>query len=134
MIAETHYRVVLHRIAKLLVVLALMVSIGAHWALLQTVAWTGMIISYSQDATLAEAISMTFDGEHPCKMCKVVKEGRKAEQEKPATSKTETKFDLFFPSQSLTVYAPLILRDDARLPSNSSSRHNPPLLRPPIFA
>ena len=134
MIAETHYRVVLHRIAKLLVVLALMVSIGAHWALLQTVAWTGMIISYSQDATLAEAISMTFDGEHPCKMCKVVKEGRKAEQEKPATSKTETKFDLFFPSQSLTVYAPLILRDDARLSSNSSSRHNPPLLRPPIFA
>ena len=111
-----------------------MVSIGAHWALLQTVAWTGMIISYSQDATLAEAISMTFDGEHPCKMCKVVKEGRKAEQEKPATSKTETKFDLFFPSQSLTVYAPLILRDDARLSSNSSSRHNPPLLRPPIFA
>ena len=134
MIAETHYRVVLHRIAKLLVVLALMVSIGAHWALLQTVAWTGMIISYSQDATLAEAISMTFDGEHPCKMCKVVKEGRKAEQEKPATSKTETKFDQFFPSQSLTVYAPLILRDDARLSSNSSSRHNPPLLRPPIFA
>lgn len=122
------------RVTKFMVILALMFSIGAHWALLQTLAWTGMIISYSQDATLAEAISMTFDGEHPCKMCKVVKEGRKSEQEKPAVLKAGTKFDLFFPMQGQAVYAPVIFRDSPLLSSGSSSRRDPPLLRPPIFA
>jgi len=59
----------------------LVLSLGWHWALLQTVAWTGMIISYSRDASLSEAVSKTFDGEHPCAMCKMIKKGRADEQE-----------------------------------------------------
>jgi hypothetical protein len=57
------------RLCKLAVVSALVVTLGAHWALLQTVAWVGMIITYSQETTLAEAVEMTFDGEHPCRLC-----------------------------------------------------------------
>lgn len=66
---------------KATTVLVLVLSLGLHWALLQTVAWTGMILSYSQENSLREAISMTFDGEHPCAMCKVVRESRTAEKE-----------------------------------------------------
>jgi hypothetical protein len=36
------------RLLKLPVVLALMVSIGLHWALLQSVAWVGMVVRYSR--------------------------------------------------------------------------------------
>lgn len=121
-------------LGRWLVVIALVLSTGGHWALLQVCAWTGMVVSYSQSATISEAISMTFDGEHPCKLCKVVKQGRKAEQEKPATLKVETKFDLFFDAQSVTVLAPLFLRDNTRISSDVPLRHDPPLLRPPIFA
>ena len=93
-----------------------------------------MVVSNSQTESFSTALQKTFDGEHPCKMCKIVKQGRKAEQEKPATLKVETKFDFFFDAQSVTVYAPQLLCDAARVSSDSSSRHDPPLLRPPIFA
>ena len=58
-----------------------MFSLGLHWPLLQTVAWAGMIASYSRDASLQEAISKTFDGEHPCTLCETIEEGRQAEAE-----------------------------------------------------
>lgn len=93
-----------------------------------------MIISYSQCDSLASAIKKTFDGEHPCKMCKIIKKGRKAEQEKTATVKVEMKSELFLQTQSLMVYPPQFLRDNARISSDGSPRLDPPLLRPPIFA
>lgn len=73
-------------LVRSITVLVLILSLGLQWALLQTVAWTGMIISYSRDASLTEAISKTFDGQHPCPLCKVIKQGRAAEkkQEKEA--------------------------------------------------
>ena len=61
-------------------VLVLVLSLGLHWALLQTVAWTGMMISYSRDGSLAEAVSKTFDGEHPCRLCHAIQKGRADEQ------------------------------------------------------
>lgn len=60
----------------------LVMSLGMHWALLQTVAWTGMVISYSQRAPLREAISKTFDGKHPCALCKAIQKGRAEEQKR----------------------------------------------------
>jgi len=63
------------RCAHLLLVLTLLVSVGGHWALLQTAAWAGMFVSHAQQGSLVEALSKTFDGEHPCALCKVVKRG-----------------------------------------------------------
>ena len=51
----------LFRSSKALLGLTLAMLLGGHWLLLQSVAWVGMIIDYSQNATLSEAISMTFD-------------------------------------------------------------------------
>lgn len=75
---------VLTRLSKWLVVITLTLSLGAHWALLQTVAWVGMVITYSQDATVSEALNKTFDGKHPCKLCQAVKEGQKSEKKESA--------------------------------------------------
>jgi hypothetical protein len=116
------------------VVVALVFSTGGHWALLQVGAWAGMVVSYSQTDSLADALVKTFDGEHPCKLCKVVKEGRKAEQEKPVTLKVEQKLDFFLAVQTVTISAPQLLRHDTRFSTGCPSRHDPPLLRPPIFA
>ena len=73
-------------LVRSITVLVLILSLGLQWALLQTVAWTGMIISYSRDASFTEAVSKTFDGQHPCPLCKVIKQSRAAEkkQEKEA--------------------------------------------------
>jgi hypothetical protein len=56
--------------------LAFFVANNLHLPILQVVAWSGMLVSYSRDNSLAEAIEMTFDGENPCPMCIKIKEAR----------------------------------------------------------
>jgi|ERR1041385_2782208 hypothetical protein len=82
------------RLLQLGVAGALILAVGGHWIVLQSVAWAGMVITYSQSAPLTVALQKTFDGAHPCKLCKVVEEGRHAEQQQ-ATLKLEMKIDFF---------------------------------------
>jgi hypothetical protein len=63
-----------------MVVLLLIVSVGGHWAIVQSVAWVTMFARFSQSMSLAQAAAYTFDGQHPCALCCAVKEGKKAER------------------------------------------------------
>jgi hypothetical protein len=45
---------------------------GLHYALVQMVGWVNMTMEYSRTAPLSEALAMTFDGKHPCDLCKLV--------------------------------------------------------------
>lgn len=56
-------------LAHLAVIAALAVGSGAHFVVLQSVAWATMLVEYSQEASLAEAVEKTFDGAHPCALC-----------------------------------------------------------------
>lgn len=47
---------------------------SSHLAVLQVVAWTGMFVENVRGGDLEQAISMTFDGEHPCALCNVIAE------------------------------------------------------------
>jgi hypothetical protein len=69
---------VFHRLPRLAIVAALACSIGLHWGFLQSVAWVGMVVSYSQDATIGEALGKTFNGKHPCPLCKAIAKGKRA--------------------------------------------------------
>jgi hypothetical protein len=44
-------------------------SVGGHFAILQSVAWTKMIRTYSRSVSLPVAAAKTFDGRHPCEAC-----------------------------------------------------------------
>ena len=83
---------VLLRLAKLVCILAALQVCGGHWVTLQSVAWVGMLVSYSRGEALAVAVGKTFDGEHPCGLCDVVKSGREQEQ-KQQVAKTILKLD-----------------------------------------
>jgi len=76
------------RIGKILVVLALVVTLGAHWALLQTVAWTTMLANNLQSHSISEAVSDTFDGKHPCPLCRAIAAAKKSEKKSEAVSPT----------------------------------------------
>ena len=121
------------RFVQLLVVTTLILLIGAHWGILQTVAWIGMAVSYSQDAPLKEALQKTFDGHHPCQLCKAVTQGKKSEQ-RHAVFKLETKLDLVCVSERLT----LQLAPQVSLPSvdcdSGPTRTEPPRSPPPRLA
>ena len=80
--------------------------LGAHWMLLQSVAWVGMVMTYSQDAPFIEAVAKTFDGRHPCQLCKMVQKG-KAQEKKQETQKPTTKLDqLLAAKQSVFLFPP----------------------------
>jgi hypothetical protein len=69
------------RLSKMVVALMLILSIGAHWAILQSVAWTLMIYQYSHQDNWQQALIKTFDGQHPCSLCVLIKEGKKTERQ-----------------------------------------------------
>lgn len=47
----------------------------SNFALMQGVAWVGMLSNYSQnDVTLSEAVSQVLNGEDPCDLCLVIQE------------------------------------------------------------
>jgi hypothetical protein len=80
---------------RFLVALALVLSLGLHWTALQSAAWLGMIVKYSQDASIEEALEKTFDGEHPCELCKLVEQGTKQQgQDEKKASDAIKKLDL----------------------------------------
>ena len=72
------------RLARIIVLFAAVQILGGHWLALQSVAWIGMIANYARGGTLVVAIEKTFDGQHPCGLCNVVKTGREQEQKQQA--------------------------------------------------
>ena len=64
-----------------------------------------MLVSYSQKTNLTQAVEMTFDGRHPCSLCKQIDQARQTEQDnKSATTiqKLDFKF-LLLPELKLLV-------------------------------
>jgi hypothetical protein len=88
-------RAVIVRLSRFFIVLALAGSIGLHWAFLQSVAWVGMVISYSESAPLSEALAKTFDGRHPCSLCKEIAHGKAADK-KPEYRPEWKKFEFSY--------------------------------------
>lgn len=92
--------------ARILLVAALMISIGAQWAVLQSAAWLGMAVTYTvKEGSLSEGLSQTFDGDHPCPLCNLVEEGQKKEQKLP-TKKADAKMQMLLTVQSVVLMPP----------------------------
>jgi hypothetical protein len=96
-------------------------GIGGHWLILQPVAWAGMIVSYSREGGWRAALSRTFDGRHPCELCKVVQEGTK-NQAKNSLPTPELKPDAWMTRSGAWLFPPPFL---AVVPSE--------YLLPPLF-
>lgn len=80
--------------ARFVVVLLACLSVGLHWSALQVVGWVGMAVKFSHTRTVTAALVMTFDGQHPCDLCKLVQsQGPVSDGEKqsPPESKPEVK-------------------------------------------
>jgi hypothetical protein len=71
---------VLSRFAHVLLIVALIGTTGMHWAVLQSVAWAKMLSDNARTDTLQVAIEKTFDGKHPCALCKQITKGKQSEK------------------------------------------------------
>ena len=97
-------------IANLLLAVAILGATNAHWAVLQTVAWTRMLADFSRTASIETAITKTFDGQHPCKMCVQIKQAtdsENAEGNDLPLKQVSLKIDFFLaPAELLLTAAP----------------------------
>ncbi|CAB4242819.1 conserved protein of unknown function [Methylacidimicrobium sp. AP8] len=104
---------------------------GGHWLFWQGAAWAGMLLRYAHSYGVETGFAMTFDGKHPCPICKkVVKEKSKEHQ----SSRTERSRDElgFFCLSAASVLPPLLLSPerpplDRFCPASRADRpHSPP--------
>ena len=55
--------------------------VGGPYALVQTYAWAGMLVSYSKEDGLLQGAKETFSGEKPCALCCKIAEAKKADSD-----------------------------------------------------
>lgn len=68
---------------------------GGHYGVLQGVAWAKMLIDYSAEDGLLVGAQKTFDGQHPCEMCKSIAAAKEVEQnDSPSAPPTNQLKDL----------------------------------------
>lgn len=96
---------VLRKASRLIVILALLANIGGHWALLQSVAWTRMIIERTRADSFTTAVQTTLDGAHPCDLCKRITAGKQHEQQ-PEKAPLNVKVDLLCERRIIAIAPP----------------------------
>jgi hypothetical protein len=115
---------------KILILFTLLALTGGQWAVLQSAAWAGMLVSNLRKASIPTALSQTFDGQHPCPMCMAIQQGKKSEKKTEAVVKaTQIEFpptDFFYQFNVGQATGRISLTDRF-----CDSLSTAPLLRPP---
>jgi hypothetical protein len=93
------------RIRNILLIVVLLAGTGAHWGALQSVAWTRMLAENLRTTSFVDAVSRTFDGQHPCSLCKVIASAKKSEK-RMEFPQPLTKLEFPLATQSLLLVAP----------------------------
>jgi hypothetical protein len=124
---------VLPCIARAVTIFALCCAIGLQWVALQSIAWTAMIVDYSKRASVGKAIAQTFDGAHPCSLCRFVNKGKACEKKSDLQPLTP-KIDIICTRRAVTLFRPFVrfeyLTSDIPL---SQIGHSPPVPPPRKF-
>ena len=93
------------RFAAFLGLMAVFQLMGGHWAILQTTAWVGMLVKYSESEGVEAGISKTFDGKHPCDLCLSIAKNKQTEK-KQSSQFAAAKIYLIAHAQRCTLQPP----------------------------
>ena len=93
------------RFAKMAMIVTLVTTTGAHWAFLQSFAWTTMLAENLSHGSMSQAVSRTFDGQHPCPICKAIAAGKKSEKKKDSALQLQ-KFEFPLANENPALTAP----------------------------
>ena len=93
-------------IGRAVTIFALCVAIGLHWIALQSVAWTTMLVTNAkQTESVSQAVAQTFDGNHPCDLCKRISSTQHS-QKKPEAQPVPSKPDLICVARFVRIIPP----------------------------
>jgi hypothetical protein len=115
---------------NLIVAIMLALVMGLHWVVLQSFGWVQMFVSYAQTEPVREAFIKTFDGKHPCQVCKLVREGKRTES-KQQLQKMKAKFDYWLGANEALLFPPLACRWLPITGASAAARVDIPPVPPP---
>jgi hypothetical protein len=105
----------LYPIASRLTAIALILLMQGPALMVQELAWAKMLVSYTQERGLKRGVFETFDGAHPCELCKKAAEIRQQEQPRDPEEKQAP------PAQRFRfAWAEMIASDLLKMPAPSS--------------
>jgi hypothetical protein len=120
----------LAQIGRFVVAIALCASMGGQWVAMQSIAWTTMVVGYSQHCSFGQAIVQTFDGEHPCDLCKGINKAR-GEEKKQDSQSPATKTDLICTIRRVVLVPPFTSLTFAQLITSLTYGFQQPPSPPP---
>ncbi len=123
----------MRRFARYMLVLALSLSIGLQWAVVQGAAWVGMVLTYSQETSISESLTTIIDGSRPCEMCKAAQQGE-SRQKKQNSEKPQNTLVLAAPETEPFIFAHHVPADEPGCAWSVIRRSQPPSLPPPKAA
>jgi hypothetical protein len=125
---------VFKRAGQILLIIAVLMATGAHWVILQSVAWSTMLANNLQTTSVYQAVVQTFGGEHPCNLCKHISEGRQSE--KKSEFRVTLKKLEFVSIRQVVVFVPPQHFRLLSTPDNvaSDTAHEPPVPPPRILS
>jgi hypothetical protein len=126
----TDIRPVLHKFGQLLMVVAVLSATGTHWLAFQSVAWTTMLAENLQTASWQSALQRTFDGKHPCCLCKEIAKNKQSEKKSDAQVELK-KIDLSHTRFEFVFCAPAHFHEVRAANSTANSLTQSPSVPPP---
>jgi hypothetical protein len=121
---------VFRKFGQVLMIVAILTATGTHWLALQSVAWTAMLAENLQTSSLQQAIQCTFDGKHPCCLCKEIAKDKQSEKKTDVQVELK-KFDFSHNRFEFVFSAPSHFYE-VRIPNDAAiSLTEPPSLPPP---
>jgi hypothetical protein len=91
-------------------VAAVLAASGTHWMVLQSIAWTTMLAENLHTDSLSQAIVRTFDGKHPCCICKAIAKGKQSEKKPDFQAETQ-KLDFSYTNSGFIFCPPSEFRE-----------------------
>jgi hypothetical protein len=84
----------------LLALLAITITAGP-WGAMQSFAWATMLLNNLRTHSMSEAMLQTFDGNHPCPICKAIAASKKSNKDDESLAQ-QTRFE-FPPSATIVM-------------------------------
>ncbi|HTB63941.1 MAG TPA: hypothetical protein VK737_10160 [Opitutales bacterium] len=119
-------RVWFQRGFAMLLIVAVAVSANLHLPLVQTVAWARMYSRYHEVYSASISLQITFSGQYPCPLCKLVRSAEAEREPMAGSASTSLRLLLPLPQMAALVVVPA--------PTPSRVGIEPPPLSPAGFA
>jgi hypothetical protein len=121
---------VFRKFGYILMLFAALSATGTHWFALQSIAWTTMLAENLQTSSWHSAFERTFDGKHPCCLCKQIAAGKQSEKKSDAQLEAK-KLDYSYTSFEFVFSPPSAFYEVRDLQGAVASQTRAPSVPPP---